>query len=230
MNRIAHSDLCELFNLRMGKPARSIDEKAARFGTTFHSMILEPEKPIDWTQHHVTERAKLLEMEKSFRDLSKTSILARDMIAMGQREKVVQWMDTSTGLPLKAKLDAHYATPLERFGKQVVIDLKTTSCESSYHFFNRMIEYGYDRQAAFYLDAVGSDYNFYFVAIQKRKPFDVFEINMAFSVDRRAIIDQARAKNARLLRDAYQELQKPDGWRPSSWSRIEQEPISTLRV
>lgn len=44
---------------------------------------------------------------------------------------------------------------------------------------------------------------------------------MNHSQERRYMIDNARKKNARLLRDAYAENLKPDGWRPSSWSRKE---------
>ena len=63
--RYAHSDLCELANIRLGLPLKPIDPKAAQFGTTFHQMILEPEKPIDWTRHHVTEHYKLMQMERN---------------------------------------------------------------------------------------------------------------------------------------------------------------------
>lgn len=218
----ANSDLSELFNLRMGKPARTIPEKAARIGTIFHQRILEPMKPIDWSGVHVKDQYLIMQMADSFDE--KIDLETATRIRQGKTEHVRQWFCPVTGLPLKAKLDSlleHYP-----FTRHIITDLKSTSCKSSAMFFDSIIEYGYDRQAAFYLDSLGmaggpshGNYNFTFVAVQKIKPFDVWVINMNGSADRRLLIDMGRRKNERLLRDALAESKKVDGWRPSSWNR-----------
>lgn len=217
LNAYANSDLSELFNLRTGNIQKPIDPKAAQFGTTFHTMILEHEKEIDWTKHHITEQHKLMQMRESFfENVSQDSF---DLIASGGHEVVKQWNCPITGLRLKAKLDNYGYVP--HIGTYV-IDLKTTSARSSSEFFDCFIKYGYDRQAAYYLDAVGLyPDNFIFIGIQKAKPFNVYEINMNISHDRQQMIKNGRFKNERLLRDAYNESIKPNGWKPSSWSRLE---------
>ncbi|GAB4042643.1 PD-(D/E)XK nuclease-like domain-containing protein [Spirosoma litoris] len=212
----ANSDLSELFNLRTGNIQKPIDPKAAQFGTTFHSMILEPHKPIDWTKHHIKERHTIMQMQESF--TANASPLSLDLILAGAHEVVKTWTDPITGLPCKAKLDNYGEVSAGTY----VIDLKTTSARSSSEFFDCFIKYGYDRQAAYYLDAVGLyPDNFIFIGIQKAKPFNVYEINMNVSHDRQLMLKNGRSKNERLLRDAYNESIKPNGWKPSSWSRLE---------
>lgn len=208
----ANSDLSELLNLRMGKPLRPIDPKAARFGTTFHAMVLEPTQLNQyWDTHTPKEKDTLIEMYKALSQeaLNWIRVWRRE----GNHEIERFWSCPTTGLPLKAKIDAAWPDSPGLF------DLKTTSAKSANEFYDTFVEYGYDRQAAFYLDAFGVKYRFCFVGVQKQKPHEVFIINMAISEDRKAMIDQARIKNARLIRDAYNEFMKPDGWRPSSWSR-----------
>lgn len=211
----ANSDLSELFNLRMGKPLRPIDPKAARFGTTFHQMVLEPHKPVDWSIHHVTERVKLQDMTEAFNEFWQEHYSRWDLTL--NAEVIQQWTCPQTGLPLKAKLDSVIIGDFTRY----VVDLKTTSCRSSAEFFDCFIGYGYDRQAAFYLDAIDGYDEFLFVGVQKCKPYSIYSVDMSASIARALMLERAREKNNRLLRDAHAESLKPDGWRPSSWSRTE---------
>ena len=203
----ANSDLSELFNLRTGNLNKPIDPKAARFGTTFHSMILEPQKPIDWSIHHVTEHDAINKMRDSFNVFWADCFPAWDIRA--NVEVVRQWVCPVTGLPLKAKLDSLIVRNTQ---PSYAIDLKTTSCGSPDEFMESIHKYGYDRQAAFYLDAIGSTSKqppFLFVAVQKRIPYTVFAVDMFRRSD---MIDNARLKNARLLRDALAESQKVGKW------------------
>ncbi|GAB3278146.1 hypothetical protein GCM10027347_52350 [Larkinella harenae] len=212
LQRIANSDLTELLAIKTGKPLQKAEPKTLQFGTTFHQMILEPEKPVDWNIHHVTERAKLLEMHSSF--LRWDPYWFANMHLFETEMVVDDAIDDNTGVALKAKLDL--------FNKQYrwISDVKTTSCRSSQDFFDTFTTYGYDRQAAFYLDIYSvKGYKFKFIGIQKVKPYDVFVIDMSISDDRRRMIDEGRRKNAQLLKVAKRELENPNGWRPSSWSR-----------
>lgn len=208
----SNSDLTELLNLRTGNLTKPIDAKAARFGTTFHTMILEPTEEIDWLKHHVTEHNKLIQMVASYHKHADHPALARQF---WEEEWVVETdvfrTCPETGLPLKCRIDAGSPTYL--------VDLKTTKATSADSFFETFKTYGYDRQAAFYLDMTGMGYGFLFVGIQKNPPFSVYQIDMSVSSDRRKMIDEARVKNSRLLADALAESKKADGWRPSSWSR-----------
>lgn len=230
----SNSDLSELFNFRMGNQSKPIDPKAAQFGTTFHQMILEPHKPVDWTRHHVTERVKLEAMEKAYREamseLADLPFLAYFLPV--EVERAVMWTCPDTGLPCKGRLDAvvessHVA--------DVIVDLKSTSARSASEFFDCFTRYGYDRQAAFYSDGWARCREtmyltlpaprFLFVGVQKCKPYNIYTVDMGQSEERRRMLDNARLKNARLLRDAYAESLKADGWRPGSWSRKEGEGV-----
>lgn len=213
----ANSDLSELLNIATHRPAKVFPVKAGQFGTTFHTMVLEPELEIDWTKHHVTEHAKMLKMAQSFRETLGEQFL-RNLFRFSQIETVKFWIDPLTGLRCKAKLDVLCEPTIQ---DRHIIDVKTTDCKSIQAWWSKFVEYGYDRQAAHYLDGVGLDYGFTFIVVQKVKPFETFMIHMSQSAERRGMIDVARKKNARLLRTAYEESLKPDGWRPSSWSRKE---------
>lgn len=217
----SNSDLSELLNLRTGKQSKPIDPKAAAFGTTFHSLILEPDVEIDWSIHHVTERYRLMQMVESYRasDAVWLSTPIIDTFHPSQVEQSLFWIDPETGLPLKGRLDAI----VDGGDTDWLFDLKTTSARSADEFFESITTYGYDRQAAFYIDGYTNlnlfelvQIRFVFLAVQKQRPFDVFTVDMWY---RSAMIDAARTKSRRLLQDAYSESLKPDGWRPSSWSR-----------
>ncbi|GAB3783370.1 hypothetical protein GCM10028818_41250 [Spirosoma horti] len=211
----SNSDLSELFAMRTGGQIKPIDPKAALFGTVFHSLILEPNTSNLWDKLHVKDQAHLLKMKASIKKTAPNWV--EHWQTPGYHEIEKYWTCPRTGLSLKAKIDAQWQNPAS-----TLFDLKTTSARSANEFFDCFVKYGYDRQAAFYLDAVGLEYAFIFVGIQKKSPYEVYIINMGVSDDRRAMIDLARRKNARLLGDAFKESQKPDGWRPSSWSRKEE--------
>ncbi|MBO0947476.1 PD-(D/E)XK nuclease-like domain-containing protein [Fibrella forsythiae] len=227
----ANSDLGELARLRMPtlgpahKPEKSnaINPKAAAFGTTFHTMILEPHLPIDWSQHHVTERDKLNQMQAAFLKSVADSDTYDLSSGFTSVEKSLFWECPNTGLALKCRIDApHYC-----FKGTYLIDLKSTSCWTAQQFFETIMQYRYDCQAAYYLDGYaacneGEEVNFLFIGVQKNKPFNVYYVDMSQSEERRCMIEYGRMKNRRLLRDAYDESLKADGWRPSSWSRIQQ--------
>lgn len=85
-----------------------------------------------------------------------------------EREASIFWSDESTGTPCKGRIDA--------IG-DYLIDIKTTEDASYYGFMRSIRTYGYDVQAAFYVDgyfqATGKSKGFVFIAIEKKPPYAI---------------------------------------------------------
>lgn len=222
---ISNSSLGELLAKITGRSTMKAKPETLQFGTTFHQICLQPELPVDWSIHHVTERYKMMQMQENlFRFMNDFGLV------LIEPEQAQFWTDWDTDLQCKAKVDAKMASYLD--GKYIV-DLKTTSAKSSQEFVNCFESYGYDRQAAFYAD--GHDCSVpdhsdplnellyvsnrvLFIAVQKCKPYNVFSVDMS---KQRSMIDMGRKKYKRLMKQAAIELANPGGWRPSEWSRKE---------
>ena len=82
----------------------------------------------------------------------------------GEREIANAWKDDDSDVFCKGKADY-------RNGK-TLIDLKTTGDGSFYGFSNSCKKYGYDRQAAFYMDGFNCD-EFVFITQEKERPYNV---------------------------------------------------------
>ena len=109
------------------------------------------------------------ERVKGVLDALWTNTRSRDWFASGgPAELSLVWADSVTGLLCKARLD-------KQFSAQLIVDLKTT--RDAMHFEKSMIDYGYDRQAAFYLDGyrtlTGRPAQFAFAAVESEAPFGV---------------------------------------------------------
>lgn len=108
-------------------------------------------------------------------------------------EVSIYWEDY--GIPCKARLDRVVETPDET----IVLDLKTTDSVSLDKFQTKMVELGYDFQAAWYSHAArlvyGKPTRFIFVAIERNDPhtIDLFE-----ATDE--ILMEARYKNEMALK------------------------------
>jgi hypothetical protein len=201
----ANSDLTELLNLHTFKPLRKASPKIMQYGTTFHQLLLEPHRPVNWQLHTATEGKNLQALADSVRE--RTQDLLMDLTV----EKPLFWECNLTGLPLKAKPDG------VRPG--LILDVKTTSSRSSEEFFYKFQFYGYDRQAAFYFLAEPTAEAFLFLGVQKSKPHNVYEI---WFKKNDPFIETGTRKIERLLKLAHQESQREEGWRPSSWKRSPQ--------
>jgi len=173
-----------------------------QYGTTFHQLILEPGRPVDWNRHTRTEGANLRALAESVRE--RTS----DLLEGLEAEKPLFWTCGLTGLPLKARPDG--------LRSGLIVDLKTTSARTCEEFHYKFQLYGYDRQAAFYFQANPSATDFLFLGVQKNKPHNVYEVWFKRTDE---FIETGTRKIERLLRLAHQESQREDGWRPSSWTR-----------
>ena len=216
--RLANSDLTELQFRQMGYQIRPIYPTTAQFGTTFHQLILEPDRPIDWTIHTPKQRADLLQMQASYQKF-RDRFLHTGPFHFDQTERILLFdlpVDT-LAVACKAKLDA-----VGQFDDQSwVVDLKTTSASSAKEFLASVDKYDYDRQAAFYVDALGLvsgqqlRNNVLFIGIQKQKPFTIYSVNMQ---QQPKLMQVGRRKYQSLLKKAVIELANPQGWRPSNWA------------
>ena len=91
------------------------------------------------------------------------------------------------------------------------------------------IRYNYDRQAAFYLDAIarpgGPSRRFALVAIQKKKPFSVYRLEFA---DDSEFVEGGRRKY-RFLLDMWAQRQRQGiPFVPSSWAKATTDQTSVL--
>jgi len=118
----------------------------------------------------------ITEMDKAI----KNHPFAAGLLAKGAREVSVFWDDPFSGLPCKARPDI---LP----GRSVVVDLKKTRDASVTHFQRSILQFGYHRQAAFYLDglekATKEKYDvFAFIAVESTPPYrtEVYSLSPEF--------------------------------------------------
>jgi len=92
-----------------------------------------------------------------------------DLLDGAETELTILWVDRSTQLLCKARLDA------ANFGRRRAGDLKTTEDAAAFEW--AIHRFGYDRQAAFYSDGLetllGQRWTFDLVAAEKMPPFGV---------------------------------------------------------
>ncbi|MFH1146841.1 MAG: PD-(D/E)XK nuclease-like domain-containing protein [Pseudomonadota bacterium] len=111
--------------------------------------------------------AAIIEMDKAV----KSHPLAKNLIGTGTNEVSVFWDDSFSGLPCKARSDK---VP----GQNTLVDLKKTRGASAHSFQRSVIDYGYHRQSALYIDgmrkATGDNYDlFAFIAVEDSEPYRV---------------------------------------------------------
>lgn len=98
--------------------------------------------------------------------------LAKKLLT-GKHEIPVFWTDDLTGEPCKARLDC--MVPLT--DDVIIVDYKTTGDASTEAFIKSAINYGYDFQAAMYMEGVKKTMNkkarFIFIAQEKEPPYSV---------------------------------------------------------
>lgn len=169
MNRIANSDLSEFENFIFGcKTYHS--QKALATGREVHRHLLE-RRTLGPCWEPEVDRARVRRMARAGR----RSAFLGWVIRFSQKEQVRLWQDGETGLLLKSKLDIVYKDRL-------VVDIKSTSARSLPAFLKDCQRYNYDRQGAFYLDAIarpgGPQRRFTLVAIQKQEPFAVWRLEL----------------------------------------------------
>lgn len=107
----------------------------------------------------------------------------------GEHEKSFFWTDEKTGLKCKCRADS-----FGKFGSaNIIVDYKTVENAETTAFMRDALRFGYDVQAAHYLDGIqtitGEKYRFVFVAQEKTSPYlcnvleaDEFFIRNGFEV------------------------------------------------
>lgn len=173
------------------------DTPAMAFGRASHVFLLEGEDAFikecavipagidrrtkagkeDWAHFEVMNQGKTIITAEEFRRIIEMRQalqkhpFAPKLLDDGVSEQTVIWMDAETGLPCKCRPDR-----IPSGNKGVLVDLKTCSCAGEYEFCRDVVKYGYDLQAAFYLDgireATGTYFDaFCFIAMEKEAPF-----------------------------------------------------------
>jgi len=185
---VANSDLSRLRDALDGRPPRpqtSSNEGALSFGTAFHTALLEPTDYVpgqpglnDTLVWWLVEGVKL--------NTQLATLLER-----GTAEVSVLFTEPETDTLCKLRADLVVDHPDEPL---TLIDFKTTMARDADHFLWQCAAYDYDRQAAFYTDALRAE-RFLLVGVQKVEPFGVFTIEVS-----ETMLAEGRQKYQRLLR------------------------------
>ena len=178
--RISNSDLGKFEDIIFSRPVKPLPIVAFSFGTAVHELILEPET-IDKLPQNV-DIAKVQTLAKTFW----AEPWLKWLLRFSRKEEIVLWTCPVTGLPLKSKLDIILRG-------RTVYDIKTTSASSIEQFEKFAVQYGYDRQAAFYMDSIKAK-KFFFIALSKTKKNTVFIMEADSS-----FIESGRRKYRKLL-------------------------------
>ena len=220
INRIANSDLSEFENHLFGRKTY-FSQKALTTGQELHRHLLE-RRTIGPCWSEEVDMAQVRRMARAGR----RDPFLKWVIQFSQNEQVRLWEDNETGLKLKSRLDIVYKDRL-------VVDLKSTSARSETAFLKDCQRYHYDRQAAFYLDAIarpgGPRRRFALVAIQKKMLFSVYRLEFADDSD---FVEGGRRKY-RLLLDLWARRQAQGiPYVPSSWAAAPtaQTPVFTHEI
>lgn len=119
-------------------------------------------------------------------------------------ELTVEWQDAATGVKCKARLDGYN----EELG--VVLDLKTTIDASPTGFPRKLYSYGYNRQAAWYLESLKAHNeaasHFVFIAVEKEPPYSLGIYRLSNEA-----IKLSKSENDALLRK-YVECMRTNSW------------------
>ena len=205
-------------HLKWAKENEEPDTDYFRFGRLVHSAVLEPDKfwpsiivwdgarryGKTWDEFKVKHADKeiLTASEESQILAISNAVMLHGVNLTGTAEGSIFWKDERTGLELKARLDL--------IGNTVVFDLKTTQDASAESFLRSALDYGYHRQAAWYLDAARAAGHpaeaFVFIAVEKAAPYGV-----ATYVLDAALIDRGRLENEANL-DLYKACKESGHW------------------
>jgi hypothetical protein len=167
-------------------PPKSSD--ALTFGTAFHCALLEPAKfaetyctaprfdgrtkegkaaKAEWEATHQGYTPLDSGDMHTIRGMQKSLLqhtIAGPMLFGGRSEVSVFGSDEETGVAMKARID--------RLTDDLIIDIKTTDDASVRGFGRSVFTFGYDIQAAHYMEMTGRN-RFVFMAVEKVEPFAV---------------------------------------------------------
>lgn len=183
---IANSDLSRLRDALDGRPPRTDSGSGAlSFGTAFHTALLEP-SDYQPGQPGLNDTLVwwLVEGVKLNAELSR-------LLEGGVTERSALFTEPTTGTLCKLRADLVLDQPGQPY---TVIDFKTTMARDAEHFRWQCSAYDYDRQAAFYTDALRAE-RFLLVGVQKVEPFGVFPLEVPADM-----LTEGRRKYMQLLK------------------------------
>ncbi|WP_303312524.1 PD-(D/E)XK nuclease-like domain-containing protein [Hymenobacter sp. BT730] len=206
---IANSDLSRLRDALNGRLPRTLSNSGAlSFGTAFHTALLEPDDYIpgepginDTLVWWLVEGVK---MQPALRQL----------LEAGTPEPSCLFTEPTTGTICKLRADLVIDQPHQPY---TIVDFKTTMARDYEHFRSTCTGYDYDRQAAFYSDALQAE-RFLLVGVQKVEPFGVFTVEVTPQM-----LEEGRRKYLYLLR-----LLQPDAEVPAYLSEAVRGVVSSL--
>jgi len=154
----------------------------------------------------------------------KSNAHAMSYLTTGHPEYTIVWDDAETGIRCKARLD-YWQGDRDR-----VTDLKTTRDASAPAFQRALVNYGYYRQAAWYLEAAqqaGLDAQYFaFVAVESEAPHGITAAEVHPET-----LEQGKRENRALLRqlqncrtqDHWPSYECPGCWELPSWAKTNPE-------
>ena len=187
---VANSDLSRLRDALEGRPPRPSAGSGAlagalSFGTAFHTALLEP-NDYEAGQPGLNDTLVwwLVEGVKLVPHLA-------ELLEKGIPEPSCVFQEPETDTRCKLRADLVLNVPGEPY---TIVDFKTTNARDADHFRWQCSAYDYDRQAAFYTDALRAD-RFLLVGVQKVEPFGVFPVEVS-----PMMLQEGQQKYQRLLR------------------------------
>ena len=190
MPAVANSDLSRLRDALDGRAPRprtglTSNEGALNFGTAFHTALLEPADYVPG-QPGLNDTLVwwLVEGVKLNAEINR-------LLETGRAEPSALFTEPETGTLCKLRADLVVDAPGQPY---TIVDFKTTNARDAEHFLWQCSAYDYDRQAAFYTDALLGE-RFILVGVQKVEPFDVFPVEVT-----ELMMHEGRRKYQHLLR------------------------------
>lgn len=170
--------------------------EALEFGSAFHCALLEPDDfarryAVEpdfgdcrrkenkaardaWRAEHANALSLSAEWAEAISGMCRAvraHPLAGRMLVGGDAEVTLRWVDESTGLPCKARVDYHVR------GRRLVVDAKSTMDASPAAFRKSVANFRYHVQDAMYREAFRACgepiEHFAFIAVEKRAPYAV---------------------------------------------------------
>lgn len=163
LDYVSNSRLNVVWNMIHGYPIKPASQDNFEFGQAFHERSLEPENYDCGNKYH--ERISAMHKAAQNNLVFKSVLEHPDT----RKEFAFYFIHERTKQPCKIKVDAQLFT--------TAYDLKSTSCNSVDEFKIAMLQYGYHRQAAFYIDPLCLKH-FVFIPINKKHPYKTFTFGL----------------------------------------------------
>ena len=179
--------------------APRVDTPAFALGRAVHTLVFEPalfeseyaiwdggtRRGKEWADFQEFHEGKTILCEKDvdtcyeMADAVGMHPLVDQYLSGGIFERVIEWTDSATGLPCKAKPD--WIIP----DRKILLDLKTTRSINARRFGAEAARFGYHCQMAHYRNGIKAAQGWYaervlLVAVEKEAPHDVAVFELGF--------------------------------------------------